>query len=200
MTSLHKILTAGAAKRSHDPRMHVRLAWLSWSIGIVAVASCAHAAPTLAPRADDVGSVDGVMRAFYEVVNVRPDEPRQWARDPTLYSPWIHFVAIGKSPSGRHPEVEIWTHAQLVDATEPLIARGFRERELRRTTRRYGNVVHVDSTYETIIGAGTTPPMRGMNSLELYFDGTRWWIASVMWQAEDAAHPLPAELLPAAAP
>lgn len=85
-------------------------------------ASCVHGAPSLdaplpgrtpvealAPQPQDVGSVEGIMRAFYEVVNVGPAEPRQWGRDRTLYSPWIRFVAIGKSPSRAHPEVEIWT-------------------------------------------------------------------------------------------
>jgi hypothetical protein len=35
-----------------------------------------------------------------------------------------------------------------------------------------------------------------VNSLDLYFDGQRWWVASVLWQSEDAAHPIPPELLP----
>jgi hypothetical protein len=37
---------------------------------------------------------------------------------------------------------------------------------------------------------------RGVNSIELYFDGARWWISSVMWQSEDEEHPIPATLLP----
>jgi len=171
--------------------------------------SCVHGAPlpdaplpgrtrveTLAPEPRDVGSLEGIMRAFYEVVNVGKADPRQWGRDRTLYSPWIRFVAIGKSPTGAHPEVEVWTHQQLVDETEQLIEGGFREREIHRTTRRYGNIVHIDSTYETLMGTGTPTTSRGLNSLELYFDGTRWWIASVIWQSEDAEHPLPPESLP----
>jgi hypothetical protein len=151
----------------------------------------------VAARPDDVASVEGIMRAFYEVVNVAPDAPRQWGRDRTLYSPWIRFVATGKSPSGR-PEVVSWTQQQLVDATEPLIREGFREREIHRVERRYGHIVHIDSTYETFIGLETPKRSRGVNSIELYFDGTRWWIASVMWQSEDAEHPIPTELLPPA--
>jgi hypothetical protein len=80
------------------------------------------------------------MQAFYEVVNIAPNAPRQWARDRTLYSPWIRF--------------------------------------------------------ETIIGLEKTKQSRGVNSIELYFDGARWWISSVMWQSEDAEHPIPATLLP----
>jgi hypothetical protein len=40
---------------------------------------------------------------------------------------------------------------------------------------------------------------RGVNSIELYFDGTRWWIASVVWQSESPELPIPDSLLPPAA-
>jgi hypothetical protein len=150
---------------------------------------------TVAPRADDVGSVEGVLRAFYEVTNVAPGAPRQWARDRTLYVPWIRFVALGPGSTGR-PEVTVWTHDEFVAASDPLFEKGFLEREIHRVTRRYGNMVHVDSTYETLAGTGSPVRGRGVNSLDLYFDGQRWWVASVVWQSEDAAHPIPAELLP----
>jgi hypothetical protein len=152
-------------------------------------------AASVAPRPEDVGSVDGIMRAFYEVTNVAPDAPRQWDRDRTLYVPWIRFVALGPGATGR-PSVTVWTHPEFVEATEPLIQRGFVERELFRTTRRYGNMVHVDSTYESLLGTEKPVRGRGVNSLDLYFDGQRWWVASLVWQSEDATHPIPPELLP----
>jgi hypothetical protein len=77
------------------------------------------------------------------------------------------------------------------------IQAGFHEKELHRVVRQYGNIAHVFSTYETTEGMGANVRRsRGVNSLQLYFDGTRWWVASVTWQSEDAAHPLPPELLP----
>jgi hypothetical protein len=150
---------------------------------------------TVAPRAEDVGSVDGVLRAFYEVTNIAPGAPRQWARDRTLYVPWIRFVALGHGTTGRS-QVTVWTHDEFVAASDPLFEKGFVEREIHRVTRTYGNMVHVDSTYEALVGTGSPVQARGVNSLELYFDGQRWWVASVVWQSEDAAHPIPPELLP----
>jgi hypothetical protein len=45
----------------------------------IALTACAHApAPEpVAARPEDVASVDGMMKAFYDVVNVAPDAPRQ---------------------------------------------------------------------------------------------------------------------------
>jgi hypothetical protein len=151
--------------------------------------------PSLAARPEDVETIDGIVRAFYEVVNVGPTEPRQWGRDRTLYVPWVRFVGIGKGAPTR-PSVVVWSHQDLVDESEPLVQQGFRERELFRRVERYGNIVHLASTYETLLGTGEPQRSRGVNSLELYWDGTRYWIASVMWQSEDEAHPIPPELLP----
>ncbi|WP_342379773.1 hypothetical protein NVS55_09635 [Myxococcus stipitatus] len=166
---------------------------------LLLAAGCTHAPPrpdaapssdAVAARPEDVATIDGVMRAFYEVVNIAPDAPRQWARDRTLYSPWIHFVAIGKTR-------EVYDHARFAASTEPLIAGGFREWEIHRTVKRYGNIAHVTSTYEARTGPGEGAPGRGVNYLQLYFDGTRWWVTSVVWQSEDEANPIPPELLPA---
>jgi hypothetical protein len=149
----------------------------------------------VAARPDDVGSIEGIVKAYYEVVNVPKDAPRQWDRDRTLYSPWIRFVAVGRASEGHPAEVNVWSHQDLVDESEPLVAQGFREVEIHRTVTRYGNIAHVMSTYETFLAGKTA---RGVNSLELYWDGKRWWIASAMWQSEDADHPIPPELLPPA--
>ncbi|WP_394827716.1 hypothetical protein [Pendulispora albinea] len=145
---------------------------------------------TIAPRAEDVSSIDGMVRAYYEVVDVAPDAPRQWARDRTLFSPWIRFVAIGD-------RIRVMDHQQLVDNSEPLVRKGLHEREIFRTVRRYGDIAHVDSTYELRVGP-EGKLSRGVNSLELYFDGKRWWITSAIWQAETPQHPIPPELLPRA--
>ena len=142
-------------------------------------------------------SADALMRAFYAVVNVRPGQPRQWGRDRTLYSPWVRFVATSLGADGQ-PRVTVWTHQELVNETEPLVQRGFAEREIHRRTRVYGPIAHVDSTYETEL-AGPEGPLRsrGVNSIEMMFDGQRWWITHVMWVSESPQAPIPAELLPA---
>jgi len=77
-----------------------------------------------------------------------------------------------------------------------MIRTGFRERELYRKTYRYGNIAHVYSTYESLSGLHGENRERGVNSIELYFDGKRWWIESAIWQIEDKNHPIPADLLP----
>jgi hypothetical protein len=49
--------------------------------------------PAIAPRSADVATLDGIMKAFYEVISGPAGQPRQWSRDRTLYIPGVRFVA-----------------------------------------------------------------------------------------------------------
>lgn len=37
--------------------------------------------------------------------------------------------------------------------------------------------------------------MRGINSIQLFNDGNRWWIISVFWSSENPANPIPAKYI-----
>ncbi len=152
--------------------------------------------PTIAARPADVATMDGIVAAYYDVITGRSGQPRQWSRDRTLYWPGIRFFAAGVKKDGT-PTVNVYTHQEYVDATNASLVRsGFAEREIHRTTQRMGNVAHVMSTYETrAVGTGPVTG-RGVNSLDLYWDGTRWWITAASWDDERKDAPIPRELLP----
>jgi hypothetical protein len=40
-----------------------------------------------------------------------------------------------------------------------------------------------------------SPFARGINSFQLYSDGTRWWIVTIFWDAETGNKPIPAKYL-----
>jgi len=33
--------------------------------------------------------------------------------------------------------------------------------------------------------------MRGINSIQLWNDGKRWWIITILWQSENKENPIP---------
>jgi len=156
--------------------------------------------PTAAARAEDVGTIDGIMKAFYDVISGPADQPRQWSRDRTLYIPDIRFVAMSEDKSGR-PRAQVVSHQQFVDSSDSVLVKGgFYETEIHRVTEKFGNIAHVFSTYESRNKADGPVIARGINSAELFFDGKRWWIASNIWDDERPDNPLPAEYLPAKNP
>jgi len=156
--------------------------------------------PTTAARAEDVGTIDGIMKAFYDVISGPAGQPRQWSRDRTLYIPDIRFVAMSEDKSGR-PRAQIASHQQFVDSSDSLLVKeGFYETEIHRVTERFGNIAHVFSTYESRNKADGPVIARGINSAELFYDGKRWWIASNIWDDERPDNPLPAQYLPTSNP
>src|SRR5438093_1006234 len=88
-------------------------------------------------------------------------------------------------------------HQAFVDGSDSsMVHDGFFEREVHRVTRSYGNIVQVFSTYEERRTADGPVEGRGINALQLFWDGKRWWVASAIWFDDDPAHPIPAEYVP----
>jgi hypothetical protein len=151
--------------------------------------------PTVAARAVDVASVDGVVKAYYDVISGPAGQPRQWSRDRSLYIPDLRFVATGFARE--RPYARVMDHQTFVDGSDSaMVHDGFFEREIHRVTRAYGNIVQVFSTYEEHRTVDGPVQGRGVNALQLFWDGTRWWAASAIWFEEDPTHPIPREFLP----
>jgi len=74
-----------------------------------------------------------------------------------------------------------------------IVKNGFTEREIKHVITRFGNVATVLSSYEGGDAAGRFKT-RGVNIFQLYFDGKRWWILSMVWDEERPDNPIPAEL------
>lgn len=151
--------------------------------------------PDAAPRPEDVATIDGMIRAYYEVVSGPAGAPRDWARDRTLYIPNVRFVSVDAAADGKLVP-RIMSHPEFVEGAKELERRGFFETEIHRLTRRYGPIAHVWSTYESRQTEAGPVTQRGINSIELFWDGKRWWIAGAIWTDETKGNPIPKEFLP----
>jgi hypothetical protein len=167
---------------------------IAMTLAALALAAVAAGAET-APRPEDVATIDGMVKAYYEVVSGPAGQPRDWARDRTLYIKDVRFVRVDADAKGK-PVPRIMSHAQFVEASKGLEKRGFFEKEIHRVTRRFGPIAHVWSTYESREKEDGPVTQRGINSLELFWDGQRWWIAGSVWTDETKENPIPAEYLP----
>ena len=166
---------------------------------VAAVVATLAAQPLVAqmptPRAEDVATVDGIINAFYDVISGPAGAPRQWQRDSSLYIPGVRFVSMSVR-QGR-PVAQVSDHAQYIANTnDGMVRDGLFERELHRVTRRFGNIAHVFSTYELRVTESGPVQVRGVNSIQLFWDGNRWWIANAMWEDERPDSPIPPDLLP----
>lgn len=144
----------------------------------------------------DVESIDAIVSAWYDIVSVAPGEAPDWARDSTLYLPDVRFVIIPEIGDETPARAAVLSHAQFIEASAGGLRDGFFEREIHRVTQRFGNMAHVFSTYE--FGRTEEGPVlgRGINSIQLFFDGDRWWIVGAAWRNATPDTPIPPEYLP----
>ena len=143
----------------------------------------------------DVESIDAIIAATYEVISGPAGTKRNWDRERSLFYPGARLIPTA-TVAGRN-DVDL---APLVLDVEGYIARveplfeknGFYEREVARRAEEFGQIAHVWSTYESRHDPNEAAPfMRGINSIQLFNDGSRWWILSIYWQHESLEHAIP---------
>jgi len=161
-------------------------------IGLLLSSSLALSAQSPAAAPADVGSIADIVRVSYEVFSGPAGAPRQWRRDSTLYMPGATFVSVD-APNGK-VKVTIMTPDEYRRTNNAeFVKNGIFETEIGRRIERYSNVAEVRS----VTVARTTPngPVNGrwVNYFHLYWDGSRWWIASMVWDRERPGHLIPKE-------
>jgi len=151
---------------------------------------------SITARSEDVSSIDGIMKAYYETISGPAGQPREWSRERTLWMPGAQIVLITEDEKGNRAP-QMMTHDEFVDLADLFaVKNGFFEREIHRTTHRYADWAHIVSTSEA--RATPTGPVtgHGIDNVELFWDGKRWWITQNSIVSERAKEPLPKEYLP----
>lgn len=147
--------------------------------------------------AADVATPDAIIAALYDVISGPAGKARDWNRLRALFAPQGKLVAVSNRPDGTTPATFLTVDDYIARVSKPFAEAGFYETELARTVDAFGPVMHVFSTYESRHApADAKPFQRGVNSIQLQFDGKRWWIVNLMWRAETDKHPLPEKYLP----
>ena len=150
--------------------------------------------PVIAARAEDVSTIEDIVKASYETISGGIGVPRDWGRDRTLFDPESRSVAVAVDSKTGAITAKAKTEQEFADESDAwAVKNGFTERELKHIIKRYGNVATVLSSYEGKNAQGKILT-RGVNIFQLYFDGERWWILSMVWDEERPDNPIPPEL------
>jgi hypothetical protein len=148
-----------------------------------------------APRAADVASIDAIVDALYASISGPVGQARAFDRMRSLFVPDGRLIPTGQRPDGTGVHRVMTVEDYINGSGDALVEMGFREMEIARVTEQFGNIAHTFSSYEAYRGVETEPFMRGINSIQLWNDGSRWWIVSVFWQQESPEQPIPAKYL-----
>jgi hypothetical protein len=147
------------------------------------------------PRPEDVGSVEAIVGALYGAIS-GPAGPRDWDRLRSLFLTGARLIPAGRRPDGSIA-ARVLSIDDFIKVVEPRVKEeGFFESEIHRRVERFGAVAHVFSTYESRRARGDKPFVRGINSIQLFHDGKRWWVVTIFWDSERPDQPIPPEYLP----
>ena len=146
-----------------------------------------------APRADDVKSTDSILAALYGVIS-GPAGERDWDRFRSLFMPQGRLTSATKNPDGSFRVRPMSVEDYAKGAGSYFAQHAFYESPIVNRIETFGNVSQVFSSYESRHTPGEAPFARGVNSIQLLYDGSRWWIVSILWDQERDDNPLPKEL------
>jgi hypothetical protein len=136
--------------------------------------------PTANPA--DVSSVDAIIAAIYEVVSGPAGEERDWSRFRSLFDSEARLIPTSQNQGSDGFGAQMWGINDYIERAGPSLSEsGFFEVESNRIDEVFENITHVFSTYESRRTADGPVFMRGINSIQLMFDGQRWWVMNILW-------------------
>lgn len=154
------------------------------------------AAPQPAANPADVGSLDAILGALYDVISGPAGQARNWDRFRSLFIPGARLIPSSPNAEGKVVPRVLDPDAYAARASATLEKNGFFEREISRKTDTFGTVTQVFSTYESRRKKEDPAPFaRGINSIQLVNDGTRWWVVTIFWDSERPNNPIPTKYL-----
>jgi hypothetical protein len=144
---------------------------------------------------NDIDSIEAIVHALYEVIS-GPAGERDWHRFRSLLFPGARLVRTYLATDGTPRALAMDAQAYEADTADYFRRESFHEAEVASRIDRFGNIAHVMSVYEARHDPGdATPIKRGINSVQLFNDGRRWWVVSVLWDNEREGNPIPGEYL-----
>lgn len=165
-------------------------------VGLAAIHCAAAQTPKAADPAD-VSSLDAIMKSVYDVISGDAGKPRDWDRFRSLFATDGRLIPVRKDPKTGTFSLQKYTPDEYVQRASAFFAKeGFYERETAHRVEQYGHIAHVFSTYESRHApTDKTPFARGINSFQLFYDGKRWWVVTIYWDAETPENPIPEKYL-----
>lgn len=149
-----------------------------------------NAAPDLK---NDVSSLDNIVHAIYDVISGPKDAQINMERWNNLFVEGAILAPTGKNQSGAY-QIRVVNPQEFMDMfwNKGMRPWDFYEIETDRSTDSFGSVTQIFSTYESRRDPAEAEPFqRGINSMQFYNDGNRWWVVSIFWDSERADQKIP---------
>ena len=150
---------------------------------------------TYAQYESDVESIDSIIAALYASISGDAGVERDWDRFRNLFIEGAKLTPTFQNQQGEVGLVR-WSPDEYIERAGASLERdGFHEDEISREVDTYRYITQVFSTYQSKRTKDGEVFARGINSIQLFNDGDRWWVVSVFWSSENQEYPIPEEYL-----
>ncbi|UKJ07394.1 nuclear transport factor 2 family protein [Solitalea lacus] len=140
--------------------------------------------------------LDKVLKGLYASISGPAAQQRDTALIKSFFVPEARLIPVFVNKENKTARRTL-SVAQYLEGLGKLTKdQGFFEKEVSRKTDIFGNMAQVFSTYESFHKLDEEKPFqRGINSLQLMFDGQQWKILNITWNAETPENPIPGRYL-----
>jgi hypothetical protein len=134
-------------------------------------------------------TLDEIIAEMYDSICFEPEERPDWNRQAAIFALDARMVRVNDDGIFEFDleEYRVDFERMIDNGTMP----SFWEGEIWRETRDFGDVAHVLSAYETRHTRAGEVVNRGVNSIQLYRRGDRWWISAMIWRREGREFQIP---------
>ena len=146
---------------------------------------------------DDFSTLDGILHALYDSISGPAERKRDLGRFRSLFAEEARLIRVIPADADGPARMTVFEPDEYFQAAcEYFKQSGFFDREVARVVGGFGHVTHVFSTYESRHSEDDPEPFaRGVNSIQLFHDGARYWLVNIFWDFERPDNPLPEEHL-----
>jgi hypothetical protein len=143
--------------------------------------------PQLPTGPEDGKTPGDLIAAMYDVVSGPAAKARDWQRMYSLFFPGAVLIRTARGKSGELEATVLSPGEYVTRAGKFFETHAFYERETSRKSHSWENLEQVFSMYESSQDPAYAKPFAsGVNSIELFNDGKRWWITAIMWQEKES--------------
>jgi hypothetical protein len=139
-------------------------------------------------------TLDELVKALDDAVSGPADKDRTCFR--ALFIPEARLSPLVTNKDDGSVAPRLLTVEGWIEAVRKRGSLVFYERQVKVKTETYGHLANLWSTYETRSTPDGKAEVRGINSIQAFFDGKRWKVTAILWQAETPAEPVPEKYLP----
>lgn len=142
--------------------------------------------------AADTESIQQVIDAYYDCISGPIGEVRDFDRLRNLFHPAARLIYSYWNKESNKANLMIFnTVEEFIPKLDYLDKKGFFEHEISNITHDFSAIAQVFSSYAFRAEDNSIPNGQGITSYELFYDGSRYWIMSMFWAAENAKYKIP---------